>query len=124
MLNREFTTSDASSSTLPLVRSRFLALTGAVVFGIAGRLVAPNVAGATHNPTPPGCGGFNECDCCNGTTCSCCSWPGGSHYHCSSTLQCWNACVNGVLYRCCDWHQDEVDCICSAQIGCCPVGCG
>lgn len=99
----------------PLGRRRFMALLGGAMFGVATRMVAPNVSVAA--PTPPLCNGADGCDTCNdsGTCVECFNGPA---YSCGGN-QCWlvstEADANGCrrYYNCCDWlRSDKSTCIC------------
>lgn len=117
---------------VPFGRNRALALVGGVLFSAALQLTAPKLARAGHGADPYPCAGFGACHCCSGSTCceGGCSWPGGSHTHCSSGTQCWYVCSSeNDLYKCCDWHSteqtrnDNGHCICREFInpgGPCP----
>lgn len=108
---------------VPFGRNRFLAGVGAIVVGLAGRLITPEVAKAYHGPPPPGCYGYGECHCCSG--CTCCSsgcqnwgWVG-----CHTGLQCWYHCIGTTLYKCCDWKSPagpNIYCICRCNQGQAP----
>jgi hypothetical protein len=114
-------TQQVLSEDIPFGRSRFMAAVASGVIGLAGRLIAPDVAEAWHGNPPFGCYGYGVCHCCSG--CTCCSGgcynPG--YVGCVSGVQCWYVCVNHFLYECCDWCNTAVDqcCICRCQRGVC-----
>lgn len=130
MLNTLQHLDDRLFTSTTLVRSKFLAAAGAGLFGISARLLWPASAYATHNPTPPGCEGFRECDCCNGSSCCLmsCKYPEGHNDGCPNLGQCWNVCVGNLMYRCCDYHFGpepppgfEPDhCMCRGFVSSCP----
>jgi hypothetical protein len=108
-------------------RNRVLKALGTAFFGlVAHRLVTAAPAEAQHN-TPPGpCFGFPRCHYCYGDTCTqYCHWHSVPHSHCPSGGQCWYGCANGLLYRCCDWHEqfpghEHHHCLCrSGSLGFC-----
>jgi hypothetical protein len=109
--------------TKPMKRSRFLAAAGATVFGFATKMVIADQAQATHEAPYAGCYGCNMCDCCvSGPGCSCCD-GNGPCYNCgcptNPSSACWYSCVSGNLWKCCDFHQGGVCCICRQYIGSC-----
>ncbi len=115
-----------------LERSRFLAVAGAALTGLAtGRVLRAEPALARHNPVQGPCQGgdrseWGACHYCDGSICtSYCSWPGPPHSHCPSGGQYWEVCTtNGNRYRCRDWHEkfpgyDSHHCVCRAGLGRC-----
>jgi hypothetical protein len=125
MVVDQLSKSELATSSVPFGRSRFVALAGAAVFGLAEKMVRPGVARAYHGAVPPGCDGFGECHCCNESTCceSGCNYDGVSHCH--TGQQCWNVCYNGNIWRCCDWHDGSGNhCICRGWVRCgCTIQC-
>ena len=110
---------------VPFERSKFLKLLGGTLATFAVSMVVPSPADASHEPVNNPCFGFGKCHCCSGWHCceDRCDWPGGSHSHCPSDLQCWVTCGGaGNLVRCCDFHCGNCPdghCICRVVIGNC-----
>lgn len=105
-----------------LGRYTFLKMLGATLAAFSMKIFAPSAAQAQ---IPTECTGHGaRCACCTsfagcGTPCVCIISPA-----CTPTVNCWFACVNCRLVRCCDYIVDDVPCFCSSQIGnvnCCPA---
>lgn len=97
---------DQALANVPFGRNRFLRTLGIVLFGLATRLVAPQLARAYHGSPPHPCYAFGQCHCCNGTQCcgGNCQYPGS--LGCPGGGQCWYTCVGSEgLYQCCDWQE-------------------
>lgn len=96
---------DLSLARIPFGRSKAIATVGAILFSVALRAAAPELARAKHLPIPQGCYGFQECHCCSGSNCCDTTCIGHAHSHgCPTQAQCWYTCVNGLTYQCCDFH--------------------
>jgi hypothetical protein len=112
---------ERSTTKIPFPRNRFLTVTSAALFGTATKLLAPDIARATHQPPPGPCEGCNKCDCCvAGPGCTCCD-GGGPCYNCgcitNPSSACWYTCASGFLWKCCDFKQGGRCCICAQYIG-------
>ncbi|MEV1004182.1 hypothetical protein [Nonomuraea sp. NPDC050202] len=92
-----------------LTRSKFLAVAGATIVGVASNAWFPGRAEAA----PDGCYGYPSCSCCSATTC--CASGCTKRYSCGGK-QCWTTCayLGSTLYRfdCCDFTKSGAGCIC------------
>lgn len=122
-----------------LARSRFLKLSGGVLFGGAVSAFLPRYSDAHCDPNgthpcfgPPRCFPSSGCSnpeagCCsasmNNCTSACtpsqgtgCPADGGSNH-------CWFCCHEGSRYKCCDCKQGNgTFCICRFRVGTCTGG--
>lgn len=106
---------ESEGGASPLGRRRFLTLLGGAMFGVATRMVAPNVSLAA--PTPALCSNAPGCDTCNNDG-VCTECDNGPAYTCGGN-QCWlvstppDASGCRKYYNCCDWQRsDRSVCIC------------
>lgn len=126
------TTDRAGLASVPLARSRVLALAGGVVFGLATRMALRSTpAHAWHGSPPHGCGPSNRCHNCSGTEST---DPNATrrYGHCKKDTPnryCWSICLDTgggdrIHYYCCDhWMYDSRGrrqrCICRGRVGTC-----
>lgn len=90
---------------VPLGRSRAIQALSAALLGLALQIGAPQLARAVHEPTPFGCYGLPECDCCSGSDC-CLGECIGIFVGCPGGAQCWYTCDESfTLRQCCDFCQ-------------------
>jgi hypothetical protein len=95
-------------------RQRFLTVTAAAFFGLAGKALFPGSAQAVHSCGFPPCSGGYCCDCCvAGPGCTCCDVLSYRH-HASA---CWACCYGGHMWKCCDFLQNGTECICRQYLG-------
>ncbi|GGO66698.1 hypothetical protein [Nonomuraea cavernae] len=96
-----------------LSRSKFLAVAGATLVGVATKAWFPGRAEAAPN----GCSGAPTCGCCSST--KCCS-SGCSNATTCGGKQCWTSCayIGSTLYRfdCCDYWNSGSLCICRVNL--------
>jgi hypothetical protein len=96
-------------------RQRFLTVSAAAFFGLAGKALFPGSAQAYHTCGFPPCSGGYCCDCCvAGPGCTCCQ---GLDYHNHITSACWVCCYGGHKWKCCDFWQSSQECVCRLYLG-------
>jgi hypothetical protein len=101
-------------TTTGLPRQRFLTMTAAAFFGLAGKALFPGSAQAYFSCGFPPCSGAYCCDCCVwGPGCTCCD---GLNYRYHSSA-CWTGCYGGHWWKCCDFWQSGQECLCRLYLG-------
>jgi hypothetical protein len=125
---RELLFEPRSLEQTPLRRSRFLTMSAAAFFGLAGKLVFAEEAQSTTCPcdynTFP-CVGCRVCNCCVwGPGCTCCNGlctpsnpPPDPIVGCPYPNSCWETCADGHWWKCCDFIQCNRQCICKLYLG-------
>lgn len=118
------------------VRSRFMRISSAALFGAAASAFLPRYAEAHCAETGPHpCFGFplcgdgnqgcnnHEADCCSDTNNYCSNSCDHNTITCDTqgaTFNCWVMCHEGKRYRCCDCKRGPGNfCICRFQTGTC-----
>lgn len=95
-----------------IARRRFLTVSAAAFFGLAGKMMFPEVAHASCSFPP--CSGPRCCDCCVwGPGCTCCDGLYTGVYD----NACWTCCYGGHWWKCCDFWQYGSLCLCKLYLG-------
>lgn len=103
------------SKTTGVPRQKFLTVTAATFFGLAGKGLFPDSAKAYFSCGFPPCSGSYCCDCCVwGPGCTCCN---GLDYTYHPSSACWTNCYGGGWWKCCDFWQNGVSCVCRLYLG-------
>lgn len=104
---------DLSHTKLSRTRRDVIGRVSAAMFTVAAAtLVKARIAGATHNPPPTGCFGYNVCHCCPS-----CGTPNAS-LGCPSGTGCWYYTDSGSCrtYKCCDYTYNGSSCLCRTLV--------